>query len=96
MCELEMYLSLQIFCLDRQLAQVALDLWPDTSTPSERHVHTHSAVFRGNLFDSLMSNHHPPPLGSTFTKMWYTLRQYITDLMTCVTRPVCQRACIVF
>jgi hypothetical protein len=46
MCELETYLSLQIFCLDWQLAQRVLDLWLGTSTPSESHVHTQRCVLR--------------------------------------------------
>ena len=37
-----------------------------------------------------------PPPGSTFAERWYTLRQYVSELMTCVTRPVCQRAYAVF
>jgi len=35
---------------------------------------------------------YPTPPGSTSVEMWHTLRQYISELMTCVTRPACKRA----
>ena len=94
MWELETYLSLQIFCLDWQLAQRVLDLWLDTSTPPESHVHTQHCVPR--VFLWYFDIQTPLSPRSTFAEMWYTWRQYISELMTCVTRPACQRACTVF
>jgi hypothetical protein len=49
MCGLGKHSSLQIFCLEWQLAQLVLDLWLYNSALQNR-MSTRSTVFRGDFF----------------------------------------------